>query len=114
MKCNACGLEVFLELSSKELTKLERNSLKGTMTYFEFQKNYKKEIEIELRYKHLQQNILCVEIIPKETYLGDAKKITFHINKEFYEGLKDKKFFGDRYLDSGKFIVGIDGKKDYF
>ncbi len=91
MKAYACGLETRIKLSEEQILKLEKESISGILNFREPLSAEQKEILIlfELKYDKFQREDVNVEVIPEKTYFGDADKIFFSINEDYYQELRE-------------------------
>ena len=108
MKASACGLETEIYgLKDKEIIRLEKGHIKGNLNFREPCSNkIPKKIPIALYYKQTQKNPVEIEIFPESNYFGDAKKIKFFINEEYYEFLKEKGYAIARFCSGiGKLVL---------
>lgn len=99
MKASSVGLETSIEnLTKEQISNLLKNPIKGILKFREVNKNETREIPFELDYKKEQKEFVEVDLVP-DTYFGDAEKIFFHINEEYYNdfvriGSMCARFFG--------------------
>ena len=101
------GLETEVYLSPMEKETLRSSILEGKLQFREVNENAHREIPFEIRYDPSQKELLEVKVNPPHTYFGDAEKITFNINEEFYEKLSRLGSSGDRFWNSGKLLLFV-------
>jgi hypothetical protein len=90
MKAHSVGVETTIEkLTLEEINKLLIEPLTGQLKFYGVNSDEKREIPFELRFRKKQREPVKTEIIPKRIDFGDASKIIFSINKEYYTNLKD-------------------------
>jgi len=109
MKSRAICLEVFVEISEKELEELRDKPLNNVLrfsTNVEGEEDY--YIPMELWLAGNQEEDLRVEQNPENTYFGNAENVSFFINQEFYDLLKENGSYGQRFYGAdGKLIVQV-------
>ena len=91
MKNYACGLETRIRLSEEQISKLEKESISGILNFREPLSTAQKEKKIPFKLNVIfsQREYVKVEIIPEKIYFGDANKILFFINEEYYRELRE-------------------------
>ncbi len=108
MKISSIGLEVECYLTKEETLSLRNSRIEGMLKFIEVDDNKcRRKIPTTLILEEAQREFLEVRIIPSHTYFGDAEKIDFRINEEFYNHLLNSGSFGDRFLGSGKLLVYV-------
>lgn len=116
MRNYACGLETTIRLSEEQILKLEKESICGILNFREPLSTGQNErlMPFELNVIFSQRENVKVDVIPDKTYFGDADKIFFFINEEYYLELKEtgkaeeaRFFFGvgklELYLEKVKY-----------
>lgn len=108
MKSHAKGLEVNLLMSLKEVYRLNREILKGTMQFEDYREEGPRDIRFRLDYSPLQKDPLIVRQKPQDCYFGQAKIVEFLINEEAYQSLKKDHLFESRFYGAtGKLTVEV-------
>ena len=106
MKASSANLETDIYLTQEEIKKLEHSALDGNIAFREYEDNGAgRKIPFRIIHDKLQNDFLNVKIIPQKTYFGDAEKIMFTINSEFYNNLSNYGEYGARFLGSGKLLI---------
>jgi len=103
MKAESSGLEISVLLNEKEIKELRDGQIQGVMNFDDFLHGKRRQIHISLEVREEQKVFLRVSQYPFKVYLGDAQRISFEINKEFYEILIENGKVGTRYGIGGKF-----------
>ena len=109
MKATAIRLEVFVKLNSEEFEKLKDESLKGKLRFYN-DPSPPKNIQIEIIYDSKQEELLNVDLTPKDNFFGDAKDVRFRINDEYYNFVDNHGIFSDRFYTGGKLTMAIEGR----
>ena len=109
MKASSVGLEVFVEINSKELDKLKIKPLEGNIKFRDNTGFPDRDIPFIIKFLCEQKELLFVETNPKNEYLGIANKIEFSINDDYYKELTENGIFGNRYFTGGKLIMKVEG-----
>jgi hypothetical protein len=104
MKAYSVGLETTIRLTEEEVKDLEHSQISGNLKFREVNGDSEKEILLTLHYNSSQKELMETNLIP-EGYFGDSKEIIFSINKDFYEILKERGQYGDRFWGTGKLII---------
>jgi len=104
MKAYSVGLETTIHLTEDEIKNLGHSPISGNLKFREVNEDFEKEILITLSYNSSQKELMETKLIPKG-YFGDSRKIIFIINEEFYEKIKERGQYGDRFWGTGKLIV---------
>lgn len=104
MKACSVGLEAEVyRLSEEEVNLLGEKSLSGILKFYEVNSDEKREIPFQISVKPRQKDFVRVFIQPRETYFGQAEKLYFSINQEYYGELKEFGIAeGARFLGVGK------------
>ena len=91
MKNYACGLETSIRLREEQILKLEKENIRGILHFREPLAVKKNEtpIPFELNVIFSQREDVKAKVIPEKTYFGNANKILFSINEEYYQELKE-------------------------
>ncbi len=119
MKAFSAGLETDINLTDEEIEKMGHHPIEGILKFRGVGDNDKgiRKIPISIKVNKNQRDDVEVKISPKKTYFGEAKKIIFSIDEEYYICLKRyKSAEGARFLspvgklnlyskDSKKFII---------
>ena len=91
MKALACGLETSIkDLTGEQINNLNHKPVEGILIFREVLSEETRDIPFELKYVEGQREYVEVKVIPKRTYFGEANKIIFTINEEYYENLKEE------------------------
>jgi hypothetical protein len=104
MKAYAVGLETTIQLTEEEIKNLGHSPISGNLKFREVNEDFEKDILITLSYNLSQKELMEIKLIPKG-YFGDSKEIVFSINRDFYETIKERGQYGDRFWGAGKLIV---------
>ena len=109
MKASSVGLEILVEISSRELVRLRRRPLIGILKFKDWFAipNIRKNIPLIIEYNSEQKDSVFVEQEPEDVYIGQADKLKFGINSEYYDSLVSNNESVDRYLHSGKFKMFV-------
>ncbi|MBT3405195.1 hypothetical protein HN832_01540 [archaeon] len=88
MRANSCGLETCIRgLGEEEIKLLKNGPIEGILSFREVMEEGNKGIPFELKCDVSQRDLVVVDLIPDETYFGDATKIIFTINRKYYDEL---------------------------
>lgn len=109
MRATSACLDVYIEIDSGELKRLERNPLLGTLNFRDDITPFKNQIPIVIERFSGQREFLVVEQEPDNVYFGRANKIRFMINSEYYDSLITYKDFGARFSVGGKLAIKLIG-----
>ncbi len=110
MKADSVGLEVYIEINPQELEELRKGSLDGLLNFRDnINPDAKREIPFSIEYSAEQREFLAVEQEPDNVYFGEANKIRFMINSEYYGSLITNKSFGARFSVGGKLMMKLKG-----
>lgn len=108
MRNYAICLEVFVEISEKELEGLKDKPLNHVLRFsnnVEGEEDY--YIPMEFRLASNQEENLRIEQNPDNVYFGEAENVSFLINQEVYDILKERGSYGQRFYHGGKLIVHV-------
>ncbi|MFH1607715.1 MAG: hypothetical protein ABIA78_01130 [archaeon] len=107
MKASSMGLETRIkDLIYWEIESLENKPLNGNLRFREVRSDNIIEIPFELEYSRDQRELVRVIITPGETYFGNAEKIIFLINEDYYDDLKKRGVaVGGRFNHGGKLEI---------
>jgi hypothetical protein len=107
MKASSVELELNLELSEEEITRLGRGErLEAILNFSFFDSNKEKEIPLSLRYVRGFNRQIEVEQTPPNSYFGDAKLIELTISDFLYSSLLEQGICGDRFYGAvGKVVI---------
>ena len=109
MRATSACLEVYVEIDSWELERLESKPLLGTLNFRDDITPLKNQIPIVIERVSGQRKFLEVEQEPTNIYFGEANKIKFTINSEYYDNLITNKSFGARFSVGGKLVMKLRG-----
>lgn len=109
MKATSTRLEVFVKLNPKEFKRLKDEILSGELRFYD-DPSPPKDIPIEIIYDSKQRGLLKVDSIPDKVYSGEAKRIIFRINNEYYDFVNKNGIFSDRFFTAGKLTMAIKGR----
>lgn len=104
MKAYSVGLETTIHLTEEEIKNLGHSPISGNLRFREVNEDSEKEISLVLSYDSSQKELMETRLTPKG-YFGDSKEIVFIINRDFYENIKERGQYGDRFWGAGKLIV---------
>jgi hypothetical protein len=109
MRASSVALEVAVDISQDELKKLETKPLSGLLKFEDFFSipHIRRNIPFNIEYIPRQKELLMVEQEPKEVYFGEANRLKFIINSEYYDSLVSERAFVDRFLSSGKLSIRV-------
>lgn len=109
MKASSIGLEFWVKINQEELKQLETNELRGRLKFYEPRDSKSRLIDFEIKYDSAQKEFIEIAQEPKG-YLGDADKINFSINRDFYESLIENSEFAVRFplCSAGKLNIKVD------
>lgn len=91
MKAISIGLETTIKnLNQENIKQMHNDSIRGILYFRDIKENRKKKIPFELRVVINQKAYVDIQSFPEKAYFGNAEKIIFKINKDYYELLKEK------------------------
>lgn len=106
MKATSCGLEIEVEISEIELARLENNPLTGTLRHRIDEEE--KNLQLQIVQDPKQREVISVSQNPSDCYLGNANTVQFVLSQEFYNSLKENKYFGERFYGAtGKLEIKV-------
>lgn len=110
MRARSCGLETSITLNVEEMRNIGKGGVEGMLVFREVLENTTKEIPFSLNYCPNQREPAEVVIFPEETYFGNAEKLNFLINSEYYGWLLSSgRAEGARFLTNGKLNLLLKG-----
>ena len=115
MIANSVGLETYIRgLTKEHIINLPNRSIEGTLKFYEVMAEEKNEIPFELKYtKEQRENVEC-EIFPNENYFGEAEKLIFTINEDYYDSLLTLGMAeGARFFGAGKLYLYSEEKSSF-
>lgn len=107
MKADSCGLECIFEIDESELKALFHGGLDGILIFREVGGDGRREIPFSLKYNKKQKEDIEFSTNLPKTYFGDAESIEFVIGYYFYECLKEKRQYGNRFATGGKLDIRV-------
>lgn len=115
MKASSCGLETYIkELTKKQITDLPKKSITGDLNFREVMSDEKNKIPFELKYEKRQREDAKCKVIPECSYFGNAERLIFTINKEYYNLLLEEGVAeGARFSIAGKLYLYSEDKSSF-
>ena len=107
MRASSVSLEIFVEILPDELIRLKRKPLRGTLKFMDWFSipDIKKNIPLTIGYNSEQKDSVFVKQEPENVYLGQADRLRFNINSDYYDSLVSNNVSVDRFEHSGKLRI---------
>lgn len=106
MEAKSWGLEILAKINQTEMLSLRTQPLEGKLQYKDDERE--KEIALRIITNSSQRELVEVEQEPKECYLGNATRIIFSVNPQFYDLLLRERYSGSRFYGAtGKLEIEV-------
>lgn len=105
-KATSNMLEIWVEISRKDLLKIIQGSFQVNLEYTERGQN-KRIIPMSIKYSINQNEPILFSGEPEETYFGDCNKLNFTISQDYLNSLIHYNQCDERFMNSGRLKVKI-------